>query len=154
MGTVIDDLVKRFSRLEKDLDAIVLPKAELFMRQALEYAITDFYMSYMPQDYDRTGNFFGLTNSPKFERSEHAIEMTVSSSGMSGYPGWNGEQGISADDAFDLLYMNGCHGGGKWIKAVSVPPDLILENKIKDYQNNVLPGVVRNAASRLLGIKL
>lgn len=131
MSGTLDDLQKKLQNLNKNLGSKCAPKFKPLFRESVGKAIGHFYSDYQPKEYDRTYNFLRTINTAKTTGIGNTITMTVDSSAMSAYPGYFGTP-LSPDSAFDYFYLEGEHGHGQYLAAVTDPPDMFVDIDVDD----------------------
>lgn len=136
MSNSFDDFLERITDpdLNSKIVKIIKPKIEKYFEESVQNSIIDFYNSYAPIDYLRTGNFLNVLNTARTYAYGDTIEMQVSNTSMDVYPGW-GNQSLAPDGSFNMFYMNGYHGYDSidgLLRIVSNPPHLQV---LKDVQN-------------------
>lgn len=150
----------------------IKPKIEKYFQDSVNNAISDFYNSYSPIDYERTYNFLSIVDSARTYQFGDTIEMSVSNDGMDVYPGWWGKS-LSPDASMYMFYRNGYHGydGGKFpnqnnihindwpdyqdgsqlLRAVSNPPHVQVQKDVESGFNGKIYKDIQKACKDILG---
>lgn len=145
---ILDDLLNKLDRVQKEVPKRVLPKIEPMMKLSLNQAMADWYGSYEGV-YQRTGNFISVAHNPIISYGSDSITMTVSSDTMHDYPGIYSPLG--ADTAFAFMYMHGEHGHGRFQAAVSVPPDMLVSRDVESGFNGQVQALANAEVAKILG---
>lgn len=153
--SAIDELIEKIKRAKKEAPKIASKRLEPMMKDAIKYAIDDYYASYSPTVYQRTDNFRGLANDPQIDFGEDYIKMTIKSDDMSGYPGVFSP--LDADTAFENMFWGGAHGHNfvyhgvphYWLKAVSAPPSHLVDYYL-DRRENEIQKILEDAVNEIL----
>lgn len=127
----LDDFIYRLTsqNIEEKIASALKPKMEIWFKDSVSNAIADFYDSYTPRHYERTGNFASIANNTRTFNFGNTLEMIVPSDSMHPYKSWfgnwiykkygvNGKNELkwannvlNVDTAFDYFFMQGRHGG-------------------------------------------
>ena len=126
----------------------VAPKLNQLFLYSLEKSLSDFYGSYDPKMYHRTNNFQGVQNTGKTFGSGNSILFVADSSSMSDYPGIYSP--LSADVGFDMMFMNGEHGHGRFYATSSTPPYEIVDTLIQSKFNGHADAIINEAISEIM----
>lgn len=118
----------------------VAPKLEQMFNVAIGTSLDDFYGSYSPKQYERTGNLSGIASSSMVLGEGNTLVFFADSSYMHDYPGIY--KPLSASTGFDFMFMNGEHGHGRFHAADSFPP--------YDYVDRVIASKFGGQATRII----
>lgn len=145
----IDDLLKKLKTFDNRLAREIAPSVDKLFKESVTFSVIDFYNSYNPQIYERTNNFLNIAEHTKTVCSGNKITMTASSEYMHPYPGFWKQQ-LNAESAFDMFFMHGEHGHGKWLMHTSVPPFMQVDNDIDSGFDGRIMSIMNNSIRKIL----
>lgn len=145
-----------------DLDGIIrelenyLPKTiQIFSKKikpaidnAAEMAIANYYTDYVGE-YDRTYNFINNRNVTT-TADDTGVTINVTGDKMWDYPGFWGDP-LDGLSAFEMFYMNGEHGHGKFLAATTTPPDEYMKQSINSGLNGQINRLLKSSVKEVLG---
>ena len=126
----------------------VAPKLNQLFLTSLEKSLSDFYGSYDPKMYHRTNNFRGVQNTGKTFGNGNSILFIADSSSMAYYPGIYSP--LSSDAGFDMMFMNGEHGHGRFYATSSTPPYEIVDTLIQSKFNGQADVIINEAVGEII----
>lgn len=83
-------LKKKMSEAEKKIAERVAPRINNLFEESVANAMVDYYDSYDPESYKRTGNFMNAYKSARTSGKGNILTMSVDSGYMDNYPGFSG----------------------------------------------------------------
>ena len=153
----LNDLIDKLSKIENNLAEIVAPDVNKLFKESVTFSLIDWYNSYDPHMYKRTNNFMSIINTAKTTGTGNIITMSVDSSLMNDYPGFETppykgyvKQSLDASTAFDYFFMNGEHGHGRWLMATSLPPYMYVDVDIADGFGGRVTSIINAAISKIM----
>lgn len=146
----LQDLINKLKKVDTDLAKTVAPKVNNLFKEAVNQSISNYYASYSPRMYARTGNFGNVPESATTMGVGETITMKVNSGVMGNYSGAFGTP-LSANSAYNMFFMGGQHGHGMWLMAVSEPPYNYVTQQVNSGFGGKINGVMQSALQRILG---
>ena len=138
-GKLTDFILKDVKQVEKQLAKEVTPEINKLFKESVYDSLIQWYSEYSPNIYQRTNNFMNVYKSVNTSCRGNILTMRVDSSFMNDYLGFDippyptyERQTLSADTAFDYMFMNGEHGHGRWMIYQSIPP---FDRVDRDFRN-------------------
>lgn len=149
MANGLDDLIKKLDRIENHLAEEIAPEVNKLLKESVRFSLIDWYNDYEPQFYERTRNFMNVLENTRTSGKGNILTMTIDSGSMGTYPGFFNKP-LYPSAAFDMFFINGEHGHGKWMKHQSVPPYMYVEQDIYDRFGGRLDDIVNNKVEEIL----
>lgn len=149
MGKGLDDLIGKLKYIQNHLAEEVAPQINVLFEESANRAVANYYGSYDPRVYERTMNFMHSINSAKTVGVGNLITMSIDSSLMNDYPGWFGKS-LNSAAAFDMFFMNGEHGHGRFLMSVSIPPNMLIAEDVESQFQGRASEIIDNAIARIL----
>lgn len=149
MGS-LQGLIAQLNRV-KNIGTVIAPRLDAPFKSSLDKALHNYYGSYSPTFYDRTGNFMNVESSAKAIGAGNSVTLIASSDGMSPYPRWFSPTPFDASSAFGAFFQNGQHGGGRFLMATSTPPETLVDKDVQSGFNGQLGSIVDSTLSSILG---
>lgn len=157
----LNDLIKKLDRIENYLGEEIAPAVNKLLKESVSRSLIDWYNDYDPEDYKRTYNFMRILDSTRTSAKGNLLLMSVDSGNMHNYPGWTGinltndgsavgKNTLTANYAFDFMFMNGEHGHGCWMMHQSIPPYMYVEDDIYDGFGGRINKVINSTIERIL----
>ena len=155
-GKLTDFILKDVKQVEKQLAKEVTPEINKLFKESVYDSLIQWYSEYSPNIYQRTNNFMNVYKSVNTSCRGNILTMRVDSSFMNDYLGFDippyptyERQTLSADTAFDYMFMNGEHGHGRWMIYQSIPPFDRVDRDFRTGFGGRVQKIIDNKAKEL-----
>lgn len=157
----LNDLIKKLDRVQNHLGEEIAPAVNELLKESVYHSLINWYNDYNPEDYERTYNFMRILESTRTSAKGNVLLLSVDSGNMHNYHGWTGvylrndgsgvgKNRLTANYAFDFMFMNGEHGHGRWMMHQSTPPYLYVESEIYSGFKGKVNKVINSTIERIL----
>lgn len=153
----LNDLIKKLDRIENHLGEEIAPAVNKLLKESVSRSLINWYNDYDPKDYKRTYNFMKILESTRTSAKGNLLLMSVDSGNMHDYHGFDNppyegykKQKLTANYAFDFMFMNGEHGHGRWMMHQSIPPYMYVEDDIYDGFGGRVNKVINKTIEKIL----
>lgn len=156
-NSLLADIEKKLDKIKNHIAEEVAPEVNKLFKESVSWSLIDWYNDYDPKMYQRTNNFMKVITSARTSGKGNILTMTVDSDSMSSYSGFDippyegyKREPLSADAAFDFMFMNGEHGHGRWMMHRSLPPYMYVDRDVFTGWDGRLDKIVNNKIEQIL----
>lgn len=138
---IFDDIRKKINRVSRIAEEIA-PQANELLKYSVVKSVMDWYDDYEPNVYRRTYNFMNNI-SYRVSGKKNILTFIVDSGNMRDYKSFfDPRDSLTPAKAFDLMFMDGKHGQGRYLMRQSIPPYMFVEQDIEDGWNGQLDKII------------